>query len=65
MERWTIRVYGDARAEVLRNGAEASAACGATGNQKVSPKQFRRPHSIFELSFRVQPGGFGMQVPRF
>ena len=59
----------DKRNEVLRNGVAATAVCGATGNKKRSPKQPVRKHSIFELSFKVQQGGFGMKLadpgPRF
>ena len=68
-ERWTIKVFGDQTTEVTRNGEAAKDNCGATGNSKYSPKDTKNPHTIFELSFKVKPGGFGMKLadpgPRF
>ena len=68
-ERWEIKVYGDQTTEVTRNGEPAGDNCGATGNGQRSPLEKKKGHSIFELSFKVMPGGFGMQLadpgPRF
>lgn len=64
-ERWLFYVYGDGHVDAWLNGvpvpANASWVEGAVG-WGLSPLQEQRNHTIFELSFRAMPGGFGVQL---
>ena len=63
-EQWTLKVFGSGDVEVMLNGAEVSAnATGASGAVGWGPSpNSAANHSIFELSFRASPGGFGVQL---
>ncbi len=64
-EVWLLKVFGDGTTEVSLNGEPYDlAGVEVTGEAKftVSPLLPDTEHTIFELSFPAQPGGFGVQL---
>lgn len=62
-EAWEIRVYGDRRVEVRRNGEPVEGPLyEGTAGFGPSPQVPDRPHAAWELAFPVQPGAWNVAL---
>lgn len=63
-DRWDVRVYGDGRLDVLRNGAPVSPeAVGVAGGASFGPSPTLATwHTLVELRLPATPGAFSVQL---